>query len=149
LGAPPRPGALLALFWDMSGATIACLCIRQELSELLNSELARDGITLVSWGCPGVPRGLSSLAARVASERPAGILAALLYPFSEHLAQLKALVRRGPDRPIPLILLTSLAGVASATAGEVSCVLKPPYEIPALCAALRAAARGGFTGSGG
>jgi hypothetical protein len=132
----------------MSGAKIACLCIRRELSELLNSELARDGISLVSWGCPELPRGLPALEARLFSERPAGILAALLYPFAEHLARLKALARRGADRPVPLILLTSLAGVASSSAGEVFCVLKPPYEIPALCEALREAARGDLRGSG-
>jgi hypothetical protein len=125
----------------MDWPLVVCLHLRADLFVLLRDELSEYGIRLESWALRDPARDLPAFAERLSFERPAALMSALLFPFSDHLALLRAAARYEPGREIPLLVLANTAtGLTRAgeAAGDVR-ILKPPYEVSALCREIREA----------
>jgi hypothetical protein len=112
---------------------VLCLSLRGELVALLKDELSEFGLRVESWAVTELRSELSALKAQLAADRPAALVASLSYPYTEHLALLRRLA--GPT--IPLMLLSNATYSLPAGAGRGVTLLRPPYELSALCRAIR------------
>ena len=82
----------------MNWPLVVCLHLRADLFALLRDGLSEYGVRLESWALTEPARDLPALAERLSFERPAALVSALLFPFSDHLALLRAGSYRAAER---------------------------------------------------